>query len=88
MNSYSHSFTYAYLSQLDKMSRPPAPPSYTCICEIERTNEDNVLIIITSISSSLCAVLFLLLIWYKFIIKKQLLNYKNDDKLAFENIYT
>ena len=66
------------------MSPPPPPPplrieNNTCICKIERINDDKILIIATSITSSLCAVLFITLIWYRFIFKKNLLKWYKDD---------
>ena len=64
---------------------PPLPPptlrieNNTCICKIERINDDKILIVATSITSSLCAVLFITLIWYRFIFKKNLLKWYKDD---------
>jgi hypothetical protein len=67
----------------------PSPPplrieNNTCICKIERNNDSNILIIATSITSSLCVVSFLLLIWYRFIFKKNLLKWKkNEENFGF-----
>lgn len=62
----------------------PSPPIYkiqnnTCICKLERSNEDNILIVVTSITSSLCAISLFLLIWYRFIFKKRLLKWTNNE---------
>ena len=59
----------------------PAPPpqNNTCICKIERNNDSKVLIVVTSITSSLCVTFFLILIWYRFIFKKRLLKWKTDE---------
>jgi hypothetical protein len=63
---------------------PPPPPlrikNNTCICKIERNNDDKILIIATSITSSLCAVLFITLIWYRFIFKRNLLKWNKDNE--------
>lgn len=66
----------------------PLPPKQvtncSCICKIERNNDNTVFIVVTSISSSLCVVFFLLLIWYRFIFKKSLLKWKkNEDNFGF-----
>lgn len=66
----------------------PQPPfkieNNTCICKIERNNNSNILIIATSITSSLCVTFFLILIWYRFIFKKNLLKWKkNDNNFGF-----
>lgn len=59
---------------------PSIPPllyqqnNCTCIFKTDLINKNNILIIVTSITSSLCTVLFFLLIWYKFIFKKNYLN--------------
>lgn len=61
----------------------PQPPlkieSNNCVCKIERSNESNILIIATSITSSLCVSFFLILIWYRFIFKKKLLKWKTNE---------
>ena len=67
----------------------PSPPplrieNNTCICKIERNSDSNILIIATSITSSLCVSFFLLLIWYRFIFKKNLLKWKkNEENFVF-----
>jgi hypothetical protein len=61
----------------------PQPPlqieNNRCICMIERNNESNILIIATSVTSSLCVTFFLILIWYRFIFKKNLLKWKTNE---------
>jgi hypothetical protein len=61
-------------------SPPPPPPiNNTCICKVERNKDSNVLIIVTSITSSLCVTFFFILIWYRFIFKKRLLKWKTNE---------
>ena len=68
---------------------PSIPPllyqqnNCTCVFKTDLTNKNNILIIVTSITSSLCAVLFFLLIWYKFIFKKNLLKWHTNDYVNF-----
>jgi hypothetical protein len=49
--------------------------NYSCICNVERKSNENILIVTTSITSSLSFVMFLLLIWYKYFYKKRVFNY-------------
>ena len=58
---------------------PPPPINNTCICKVERNKDSNVLIIVTSITSSLCVTFFFILIWYRFIFKKRLLKWKTNE---------
>jgi hypothetical protein len=58
----------------------------SCICEYNN-NENKNLIIITCISSTLCLILFLTLIWYRFIFKKKLLKWqKNEANFGFGSV--
>ncbi len=84
----SFNFSSNNYSTLEPTLEPPPPPLRTennnCICKIERNNDDKILIVVTSITSSLFAVLFFLLIWYKFIFKKNLLKWsRNNDDANF-----
>jgi hypothetical protein len=87
-NSVSFNFSSNNYPTLEPTLEPPPPPlrieSNACICKIERNNDDKILIVATSITSSLFAVLFFLLIWYKFIFKKNLLKWsRNNDDANF-----
>jgi hypothetical protein len=66
----------------------PMPPKQvtncSCICKTERNSDNTIFIVVTSISSSLCVVFFLILIWYRFIFKKKLFKWKtNESNLEF-----
>lgn len=62
-------------------TQAPAPPpiNNTCICKIERNKDSNILIIVTSITSSLCVTFFFILIWYRFIFKKRFFKWKTNE---------
>lgn len=51
--------------------------NFTCICEYN--NENAKLIIAASVSSTLCFILFVTLIWYRFIFKKKLLKWQTNE---------
>ena len=83
----SLNFSSSNYPTLKPILEPPPPPlrieSNTCICKIERNNDDKILIVATSITSSLCAVLFFLLIWYKYIFKKKFFKWSTNDDANF-----
>lgn len=66
------------------------PINYTCICKSSqnRNDYDNkfiIFIIVTSITSFSCVILFCLIIWYRFFFKRKLLNKHKNNVSVFED---
>ena len=60
--------------------------NFTCICEYNNDKNKN-LIIISCVSSTLCLILFVTLIWYRFIFKKKLLKWQyNEANFGFGSV--
>lgn len=59
---------------------PPNIPIKNCTCICEYNNDKNKnLIIISCVSSTLCLILFAILIWYRFIFKKKLFKWQTNE---------
>jgi hypothetical protein len=63
------------------------PSPYTCICKTESNKYENkiiILIVATSITSFMCVLLVLFIIWYRFFYKRKLMNNSQNNRLFLE----